>query len=57
MGNQNARSSLAVQNQATGYGFGDYMLGYIQQIQDAAGLAIASIAPSLKPITSTITGR
>ena len=41
VGNQNARSSLAVQNQATGYGFGDYMLGYIQQIQDAGGLAIS----------------
>jgi hypothetical protein len=41
VGNQNARASLAVQNQATGYGFSDYMLGYIQQIQDAGGLAIA----------------
>ena len=41
VGNQNARSSLAVQNQATGYGFGDYLLGYIQQIQDAGGLAIS----------------
>ena len=40
-GNQNARSSLAVQNQATGYGFADYMLGYVNQTQDAGGLAIS----------------
>jgi outer membrane receptor protein involved in Fe transport len=40
-GNQDPRGALAIQNQATGYGFADYMLGYAEQTQDAAGLAIA----------------
>lgn len=37
-GNQNARGQLTVQNQATGYGFADYMLGYISQSRDVGGL-------------------
>jgi hypothetical protein len=41
VGNQNARSALEIQNQATGYGFSDYMLGYVWRTQDAAGLAIS----------------
>ncbi len=40
IGNQNARSVLQFQNQASGYGFSDYMLGYLFNVQDAAGLAI-----------------
>jgi len=38
-GNQFPRSSPTFQSQATGYGFADYMLGYMQQNSDAAGLA------------------
>ncbi len=38
-GNQFPRSSPSFQNQAAGYGFADYMLGYIYQINEAAGLA------------------
>jgi len=38
-GNQFARSSPSFQNQATGYGFADYLLGYMQSNADAAGLA------------------
>jgi hypothetical protein len=38
-GNQFPRSSPSFQNQASGYGFADYMLGYIYQINEAAGLA------------------
>lgn len=41
VGNQNARGVLTVQNQATGYGFADYMLGYVQSTQDAGALAIS----------------
>jgi hypothetical protein len=39
VGNQFPRSSPAFQNQATGYGFADYMLGYMYNNADAAGLA------------------
>jgi hypothetical protein len=39
LGNQFPRSSPGFQNQATGYGFADYMLGYMQNNSDAAGLA------------------
>ncbi len=39
IGNQFPRSSLSFQNQATGYGFADYMLGYMYQTSGAAGLA------------------
>jgi hypothetical protein len=38
-GNQFPRSSPGFQNQATGYGFADYMLGYMYNNSDAAGLA------------------
>jgi hypothetical protein len=41
IGNQNARGVLGFQTIATGYGFGDYMLGYVQQTQDAGALAIS----------------
>lgn len=37
-GNQNARGQLTIQNQATGYGFADYMLGYLSQSRDVGGL-------------------
>ena len=39
-GNQFARGQFTVQNQATGYGASDYMLGYAAQTADAAALAI-----------------
>ena len=39
IGNQFPRSSPGFQNQATGYGFADYMLGYMYNNSDAAGLA------------------
>jgi hypothetical protein len=39
-GNQTAQGSFTVQNQATGYGFADYMLGYDQQSGDAGALAV-----------------
>ena len=38
-GNQYPRSSPSFQNQATGYGFADYMLGYMQTNSDAVALA------------------
>jgi len=38
-GNQFPRGSPSFQNQATGYGFADYMIGDIYQINEAAGLA------------------
>jgi hypothetical protein len=38
-GNQFPRSSPSFQNQATGYGFSDYMLGYMQTNSDAVALA------------------
>jgi hypothetical protein len=37
-GNQQSRGQYTVQNQATGYGMADYMLGYINTMQDAAAL-------------------
>jgi outer membrane receptor protein involved in Fe transport len=40
-GNQQSRGQITVQNQATGYGFGDYMLGYINTMQDAVNLGVA----------------
>ena len=39
-GNSYPRGSFIIQNQATGYGFADYMLGYTYQNADAAALAI-----------------
>ena len=39
IGNQFPRSSPGFQNQAAGYGFADYMLGYMYNNSDAAGLA------------------
>jgi len=37
-GNQDTRGQLIVENQATGYGFADYMLGYIAESRDVGGL-------------------
>ena len=42
-GNQRARGSFTFQNQATGYGFGDYMLGYAAETSDAGGLAVSQL--------------
>jgi carboxypeptidase family protein len=42
-GNQNTRSGLQFQTQATGYGFGDYMLGYIQRTSGTAAFANARL--------------
>ena len=39
IGNQFPRGAAGFQNQATGYGFADYMLGYLYNNSDAAGLA------------------
>jgi hypothetical protein len=39
LGNQFPTGSPGFQNQATGYGMSDYMLGYIYTINDAAGLS------------------
>jgi hypothetical protein len=39
LGNQFPRGSPSFQNQASGYGMSDYMLGYIYQINEAAGLS------------------
>jgi hypothetical protein len=41
VGNQNARGVLDFQTIATGYGFADYMLGYVGRTQDAGALAIS----------------
>ncbi len=40
-GNQTTTGNFSVQNQATGYGFSDYMLGYIARLQAVAGLPSA----------------
>jgi len=40
-GNQNARGVLTIDNPASGYGFADYMLGYVTRTQDAGSLAIS----------------
>jgi len=42
-GNQNPRGSFTFQSQATGYGFADYMLGYIQADSDIGALAAAQL--------------
>ena len=42
-GNQNVRGALQFQTQATGYGFGDYMMGYIQRTSNTGALAIARL--------------
>ena len=39
-GNQFARGNFQFQNIATGYGFGDFMLGYAQQTESAVALAV-----------------
>lgn len=39
-GNQNTRSGIQFQTFATGYGFGDYMLGHIQRNSGTAALAV-----------------
>jgi hypothetical protein len=41
LGNQYSRGLFTFQNQATGYGFADFMLGYMYQNQDSVGLAVA----------------
>ena len=40
LGNQFARGSFIIENQATGYGFADFMLGYTRRDEDSAALAI-----------------
>jgi hypothetical protein len=40
VGNQFARGNFQFQNIATGYGFGDYLLGYTQQTESAVALAV-----------------
>lgn len=39
-GNQFARGSFIFENQATGYGFADFMLGYTRRDEDSAALAV-----------------
>jgi hypothetical protein len=41
IGQQNARGVLTIDNPASGYGFADYMLGFVTRTQDAGGLAIS----------------
>ena len=43
LGGQVIRGNYVVQNQATGFGFSDYMLGYIQQFSSGATLGIAQL--------------
>ena len=43
VGNQQPRGTFTFQNQATGYGMSDYMLGYIQSDADVGGLAHARL--------------
>jgi len=40
LGNQFARGSFIIENQATGYAFADFMLGYTRRDEDSAALAI-----------------
>lgn len=40
LGNQFARGSFIIEDQATGYGFADFMLGYTRRDEDSAALAI-----------------
>ncbi len=42
-GNQNTRNGLQFQTQATNYGFGDYLLGYIQRTSGTAAFANARL--------------
>jgi hypothetical protein len=42
-GNQGMRGNLQFQNQATGYGFSDFMLGYIATSSQAAQIAVAQL--------------
>lgn len=42
-GNQNTRSGVQFQPMATGYGFGDYMLGYLQRNSGTAAFANARL--------------
>lgn len=42
-GGQSIRGVLTVQNQATGYGLGDYLLGYLQSASARATLAVAQL--------------
>jgi hypothetical protein len=42
-GNQNVRGAIQFQNQATGYGFGDYLTGYIQRTSNTGALAKAQL--------------
>lgn len=41
VGNQFARGSFAVEDQATGYGFSDFMLGYTRRDEASVALAVA----------------
>lgn len=40
VGNQFARGSFQFQDQATGYGFADYMLGYVRRAEASVALAV-----------------
>lgn len=42
-GNQTTRGQFVFQNQATGYGFSDYMLGYIERSSDTGLLAVTQL--------------
>jgi len=41
VGQQNVRGVFTINNPTTGYGFSDYMLGYVSTTQDAGALAIS----------------
>src|SRR2546423_14975984 len=41
VGQQNARGVLTIDNPSSGYGFADYMLGFVTRTQDAGGLGIS----------------
>jgi Carboxypeptidase regulatory-like domain/TonB dependent receptor len=40
-GNQTTTGNFSIQNQATGYGFSDFLLGYVARVQAVAGLPSA----------------
>lgn len=55
LGNQYSRGLFTFQNQATGYGFGDFMLGYMYQNQDSVGLAVAQFRATSQAYFATDT--
>jgi hypothetical protein len=55
LGNQFARGSFIIENQATGYGFADYMLGYTRRDEDSVALAVVQFRATSQAYYATDT--